>query len=60
MRFRKGMNKKRRLRKMSRADADIFAAKSMLMDRANGIELPLSFYDQQSDEMCGKESRNIY
>ena len=53
-------NKRRKGRKMSRTDADIMAAKNMLDDRARGIEMPLSYYDQQSDEMCGKESRRIY
>ena len=53
-------NKKRRKRKLSRTDADIVAASNMFRDLQNGIELPLSFYDGQSDKMCGKPSRRIY
>lgn len=62
MRFSKYNNpsKRRNHRKMSRTDADIFAAKNMLNDRARGVELPLSFYDAQSDAMCGKSSRHLY
>lgn len=45
---------------MSRTDADILVAKNMIGDRRNGVELPLSYYDEQSDKMCGKPSRNIY
>ena len=53
-------NRKKRHHKMSRTDADIIAAKNMFDDQRNGIELPLSCYDKQSDNMCGKPSRNIY
>ena len=52
-------NRKKR-KKISRTDADILATKNMITDRARGIELPLSYYDKQSDQMCGKASRNIY
>ena len=47
-------------RKISRSDADIIAAKNMVDDLNSGIELPLSYYDQQSDALCGMPSRNIY
>lgn len=53
-------NRKRKHKRMSRTDADILATKNMLDDLRNGIELPLSYYDQQSDKLCGKTSRNIY
>lgn len=53
-------NKYKKRHKISRIDADIMAAKNMLDDRARGIEMPLSYYDKQSDEMCGKKSRQIY
>ena len=53
-------NRKKVNRKISRSDADIIAAKNMIDDLNSGIELPLSYYDQQSDELCGMPSRNIY
>lgn len=53
-------NRKRNYKRMSRTDADILATKNMIDDLKKGIELPLSYYDQQSDKLCGKESRNIY
>lgn len=53
-------NRKRKHKRMSRTDADIFASKNMLDDLRNGIELPLSYYDKQSDKLCGKSSREIY
>jgi hypothetical protein len=53
-------NKRKSHRKLSRTDADIIAAKNMIEDRNQGIELPLSFYDHQSDIMSGNPSRNIY
>ena len=53
-------NRKIANRKISRADADIIAAKNMVDDLNSGIELPLSYYDQQSDKLCGMPSRNIY
>ena len=62
MKFTKYNNpSKRRKRKvLSRTDADIIATKNMFDDRCRGIELPLNYYDEQSDNMCGKPSRNIY
>lgn len=53
-------NRKRKHKKISRTDADIIAAKNLFDDRCRGIEMPLSFYDEQSDKMCGKPSRKIY
>lgn len=52
--------RKRYKRVINRTDADIIAAKNMLDDKRRGIDLPLSFYDKQSDAMCGKPSRKIY
>lgn len=62
MRFTKYNNphKKHRRKVVSRADADILAAKNMLDNLNAGIRMPLSYYDAQSDRMCGKPSRNIY
>lgn len=62
MKFSKYRNpsKRKSHRKMSRADADILAVKNMLTDKRLGRELPLSFYDKQSDKMCGEPSRHIY
>lgn len=53
-------HRRSRRRTMSRTDADILAAKNMIDDRKSGIDLPLSYYDEQSDKMCGNPSRNIY
>ena len=53
-------SKRKHRRTLSRTDADIIAAKNMIDDRQNGVELPLSFYDEQSDRMSRKPSRNIY
>jgi hypothetical protein len=53
-------NKRKTHKKMSRTDADILAAKNMTDDRRNGIELPLSYYDEQSDRYSGSPSRHIY
>lgn len=53
-------NKRKHRRTLSRADADIIAAKSMIDDRSNGYEFPLSYYDKQSDRMCGQPNRKIY
>lgn len=53
-------NRKRCRKSISRTDADIIAVKNMLDDKSKGIDLPLSFYDEQSDALCGKESRKIY
>lgn len=62
MKFTKYNNpsKKRTRKHISRTDADILAIKSMLDDQARGIEMPLAAYDEQSDRMCGKQSRKIY
>jgi len=54
-------NKKRKTRrKMDRTDADIMAGKQMIDDKARGIDMPLKYYDELSDKLCGKPSRNIY
>ena len=62
MRFNKYNNpsKRRPKRKLSRADADIIASKQMFDDRCRGIEMPLKAYDEMSDKLCGKPSREIY
>lgn len=57
MKFKKQSKRKH---KYNRCDADIITAKNMLDDRRNGKEMPLSYYDKMSDELCGKPSRNIY
>lgn len=54
-------SKKRRPRhKIDRSDADILAAKQMLDDKERGVEMPLKYYDELSDQLCGKPSRNIF
>jgi hypothetical protein len=54
-------NRKRKLnRKMDRTDADILATKQMLDDAKNGKEMSIKYYDELSDRLCGKPSRNIY
>lgn len=52
--------KRRQRRKIDRTDADILAAKQMLDDKERGVEMPLKHYDELSDQLCGKPSRNIY
>lgn len=53
-------SKRRRRKYIDRSTADILAAKSMVMDRMSGIEVPLKTYDAYSDRLCNKPSRNIY
>jgi len=54
-------NRKRKLnRKMDRTDADILATKQMLNDAKDGKEMSIKHYDELSDRLCGKTSRNIY
>jgi len=53
-------NKKRIRRPMSRTDADIVASKAYYDDRIRGTELPMKAYDELSDRLCGKHSRDIY
>lgn len=53
-------SRKHRQKRLNRTDADILAAKRMFDDRSRGCELPLSAYDELSDRLCGKPSRNIY
>lgn len=54
-------NRRRRKRAhMSRTDADIIAAKEMLLDGIAGREKPIQAYDAMSDALCGKSSRHIY
>ena len=62
MRFNKYNNpsKRRTKRKLSRVDADIIASKQMFDDRCRGVEMSLKTYDEMSDKLCGKPSRNIY
>ena len=51
-------SRKRRLRtKMSRTDADIMAAKQMIIDSKLGYEPIVKTYDEISDKLCDKESR---
>lgn len=52
--------KRKPRRKLDRTDADILAGKQMLEDKANGIEMPLKYYDEISDRLCSKPSRGIY
>lgn len=47
-------------RKIDRTDADILAAKQMLDDKERGVEMSLKYYDEMSDRLCGKPSRNIF
>ena len=42
---------------MSRTDADIMAAKQMIIDSKLGYEPIVKTYDEISDKLCGKESR---
>lgn len=61
MKFSKYNNPNRKKRKkLSRDDADIIAGKLMLLDSQLGHELPLSYYDSISDDLCGEPSRNLY
>lgn len=53
-------NKRKTKRKMNRLDADIIACNQMMEDLKNGIEMPLKHYDKISDQLCGKQSREIY
>lgn len=54
-------SKKRKLkRKIDRIDADIMAGKQMLIDNKLGYETVEKTYDEISDRLCGKSSRNIY
>lgn len=53
-------NKRKYRKKISRTDADLIAIKNAFDDKRNGIDLPLTHYDHQSDVMCGNPSRNIY
>lgn len=52
--------KRKPRRKMNRTDADILAGKQMLDDKERGVEMPLKHYDELSDQLCGKPSRNIF
>lgn len=49
--------KRRPKTKMSRTDADIMAAKQMIIDSKLGYEPIVKTYDEISDKLCGKESR---
>lgn len=53
-------NHKHHKRRLDRSEADIFAAKNMLDDKKAGIDMPLSYYDRQSDDLSGLPSRSIY
>lgn len=61
MKFSKYNNpsKKRNHKRMSRTDADITATKAMIIDKWNGYDLPLTYYDEMSDSLSGNESRGI-
>lgn len=52
--------KRKPRRKMDRADADIMAIKQMIIDSKLGYEIVEKTYDEISDKLCGKPSRNIY
>ena len=63
MRFSKYNNpskKRKPKRKMDRTTADIMAGKQMLEDSKRGVVMSLKYYDELSDKLCGKPSRNIY
>lgn len=54
-------NKKRKsTRKMDRTDADIMAAKQMIIDSNLGYKTVEKTYEDISDKLCGKPSRNIF
>ena len=57
MRFTKynNPNKRRSRKRLDRTEADIIATKNMLDDRRKGIEMPIEFYELQSNKMQGKE-----
>lgn len=57
MRFSKYNNpsKRRSRKRLDRTEADIIATKNMLDDRRKGIEMPIEFYEWQSNKMQGKE-----
>lgn len=57
MRFTKYNNKRKSKSKMGRTDADIMAAKQMIIDSKLGYEPIVKTYDEISDKLCGKESR---
>lgn len=57
MRFTKYNNKRKAKSKMSRTDADIIAAKQMVIDSKLGYDPIVKTYDEISDKLCGKESR---
>lgn len=61
MRFSKYNNPARKHKKhhMSRTDADILAARSMMIDRRLGYSVPVSTYEHMSDTICGKQGRGI-
>lgn len=53
-------NKKRRPRlKIDRTEADIMSGKQMLIDSNMGYKTVEKTYDEISDQLCGKPSRNI-
>ena len=52
--------KRKPRRKMDRTDADIMADKQMIMDSKLGYEIVEKTYDEISDKLCKKPSRNIY
>ncbi len=54
-------NRKRKpRRKMDRTDADIMAGKQMIIDSKLGYKIVEKTYDEISDKLCEKPSRNIY
>ena len=52
--------KRKPRRKMDRTDADIIAGKQMIIDSELGYEIVEKTYDEISNKLCGKPSRNIY
>ena len=60
MRFSKYNTKRKPKRKMDRTTADIMAGKQMLEDTERGVVMPLKYYDELSDKLCGKPSRSIF
>ena len=60
MKFSKYNTSNRKRKKYDRTDADIMAGKMMIDDCEKGIKMPLKYYDEMSDKLCGKPSRGIY
>lgn len=62
MKFSKYYNpkKKKHYKKVSRVDADIIASKAAFDDAINDNFKSFNYYDNLSDSLCKKPSREIY